>query len=218
MKFIDAILSNNSTDDHCREFVQQGGLDPLLKILGLPNLPVDCPLTISAQAVASVCKSILNLAHEPKVLRQGLLQLNDVLHILKPLYSQLDSSNGSKLLHELASATHLESAFNSASSTPLLHAMAAAHGYVLMFVHVCRTGQSEIRTLSLQHWGSEEGLEVLKGLAELYTSLVWESTLLLALCSDDAIPVDCDFGKEDMEKLNIPVFDRVIIKKYFYQF
>lgn len=204
-KFIDAILSNNSTDDHCREFVAQGGLVPLLKILGLPNLPVDCPVTHSAQAVASVCKSILNLAHEPKVLEQGLIQLDKVLQKLKPLYSNLHVPGGSKLLHELASASHLETAFSTASATPLLHAMGAAHGYVLMFVHVCRTGQNEIRSLSLQHWGSEEGLSVLKGLAELYTSLVWESTLLLALCSDDVIPSDCDFGSDDMEKLNVPV-------------
>lgn len=210
-KFIDAILSNNSTDDHCREFVAQGGLVPLLKILGLPNLPVDCPVTNSAQAVASVCKSILNLAHEPKVLEQGLLQLNEILSKLKPLYENLDLPGGSKLLHELANASHLESAFSTASATPLLHAMGAAHGYVLMFVHVCRSGQNEIRTLSLQHWGSEEGLSVLKGLAELYTSLVWESTLLLALCSDDVIPSDCDFGREDMEKLNIPL-DRVSLR------
>jgi E3 ubiquitin-protein ligase HUWE1 len=59
MKFVDAILSNNSTDDHCREFVVQGGLVPLLSILGLPNLPVDYPVITAAQAVASVCKSIL---------------------------------------------------------------------------------------------------------------------------------------------------------------
>lgn len=59
MKFVDAILSNNSTDDHCREFVNQGGLQPLLRILSLPNLPVDSPITASAQGVAAVCKSIL---------------------------------------------------------------------------------------------------------------------------------------------------------------
>ncbi|KRT79553.1 hypothetical protein AMK59_7881 [Oryctes borbonicus] len=204
-KFIDAILSNNSTDDHCKEFVNQDGLVPLLKILGLPNLPVDCPVTNSAQAVASVCKSILNLAHEPKVLEQGLAQLEEVLVKLKPLYSHLNIPGGSKLLHELANAPHLETAFSTESATPLLHAMGAAHGYVLMFVHVCRTSQNEIRTLSLQHWGSEKGILVLKGLAELYTSLVWESTLLLALCSDDVISSDCDFGRDDMEKLNIPV-------------
>lgn len=201
MKFIDAILSNNSTDDHCREFVNQGGLVPLLKILSLPNLPVDCPVTTSSQAVASVCKSILNLAHEPKVLKQGLSQLADVLETLKPLCSNINKPGGSILLHELASAPNLESAFSNPSATPLLHAMNAAHGYVLMFVHVCRTGQSDIRSLSLQHWGSEEGMNVLNVLAELYTSLVWESTLLLALCSDDIIPANCDFGKEDMDRL-----------------
>lgn len=62
MKFLEAILSNNSTDDHCREFVNSGGLKPLLSILALPNLPVtsfNSPITATAQAVASVCKSIL---------------------------------------------------------------------------------------------------------------------------------------------------------------
>lgn len=142
-------------------------------------------------------------------MKQGLLQLNGVLQTLKPLYTRSTTVNGSKLLRELTSAPKLETAFTTATSTPLLHAMSAAHGYVLMFVHVCRTGQNDIRTLSLQHWGSEEGLTVLKGLAELYTSLVWESTLLLALCSDDVIPSDCDFGREDMEKLNSAANEKV---------
>jgi E3 ubiquitin-protein ligase HUWE1 len=200
MKFIDAILSNNSTDDHCREFVQQGGLRPLLKILGLPNLPVNCPVTNPAQAVATVCKSILNLAHETNLFKEGLAQLSEVLEVLKPMYTKLDVPSGPKLLLELAGASNVENAFNNASVTPLLHAMGAAHGYIIMLVHVCRTGQSEIRNLSLQNWGSEEGLRVIKGLADLYTSLVWESTLLLAYCSEEYIP--SDFTREDIEKLN----------------
>ena len=28
-----------------------------------------------------------------------------------------------------------------------------------MFVHVCRTGQADIRTISVSHWGSELGLQ-----------------------------------------------------------
>ncbi|KAK0081548.1 hypothetical protein PV325_011960 [Microctonus aethiopoides] len=204
MKFVDAILSNNSTDDHCREFVAQKGLVPLLSILGLPNLPVDYPVAQAAQSVASVCKSILNLAHEPLVLKTGLLQLNEVLNLLKPLHSHMESPGGSVLLHEFASAPNFETAFTSDTATPLLHAMNAAHGYVVMFVHVCRTSQSEIRNLSMNHWGSDLGLTVLQGLSELYMSLVWESTLLLALCSDDSIPAGCDFGKEDMDKLIPP--------------
>jgi len=62
MKFLEAILSNNSTDDHCREFVNLSGLKSLLSCLALPNLPVtslNSPITATAQAVASVCKSIL---------------------------------------------------------------------------------------------------------------------------------------------------------------
>lgn len=214
MKFIDSILSNNSTDDHCREFCDKGGIVPLLKILGLPNLPVDCPVTNPAQAVATVCKSILNLAHEPFLFSHGLSQLRIILEVLKPLYAKTEIPGASKLLLELVSCPDLETAFSTDSATPLLHAMNAAHGYVIMFVHICRTGQTEIRNLSLQHWGSQEGLAVLQGLSELYTSLVWESTLLLAYCSDDLLPSDCDFTREDIEKLNA-FFDKVSSLSYF---
>jgi len=138
------------------------------------------------------------------VLKTGLSQLNEVLNLLKPLHTHTNSPSGSILLHELATAPNLETAFTSDTATPLLHAMNAAHGYVVMFVHVCRTSQSEIRNLSMNHWGSELGLTVLKGLSELYMSLVWESTLLLALCSEDIIPAGCEFGKEDMDKLMPP--------------
>lgn len=59
MKFVESILSNNTTDDHCQEFVSQKGLLPLVTILGLPNLPIDFPTSAACQAVAGVCKSIL---------------------------------------------------------------------------------------------------------------------------------------------------------------
>lgn len=84
MKFVDAILSNNSTDDHCREFVAQGGLQPLLRILSLPNLPVDSPITASAQAVAAVCKSIL-VSFMTFVLRFEYFRFRKKNHIFMPI-------------------------------------------------------------------------------------------------------------------------------------
>lgn len=221
MRFVDAILSNNSTDDHCREFVQQKGLVPLMGILGLPNLPVDFPVSPACQAVASVCKSILNLAHEAQVLQQGLSHLGAVLSSLEPLHRPLDPPGGSVLLEELLGALQATASATTTTEggegggpagvapptattqqqSPLLHAMAATHAYIVMFVHVCRTGQSEIRSISMSHWGSELGLSVLRGLSRLYTSLVWESTVLLALCNDAALPPGCPFGRHQLQRL-----------------
>ena len=59
MRFVDAILSNNSTDDHCQEFLRHNGLKPLFKILELPNLPPDFPSSPACYNVASVFKSLL---------------------------------------------------------------------------------------------------------------------------------------------------------------
>ena len=199
MKFVGAILSNNSTEDHCKEFVALGGLKYVVKLLSMPNLPADYAVTPAAQAVANVCKSILSLAREPKVLEEGLKELQQVLTRLEPLTDH--SSGKCVLLHELAMVPDLDNALYSYSATPLLHSMAATHGFVIMFVHVCRTGQSEMRNTSIFTWGSALGLDILQKLSKLYTSLVWESTLLLALCSDDVIPSDCDFGQQDLNLL-----------------
>ncbi|XP_054168845.1 E3 ubiquitin-protein ligase HUWE1-like isoform X3 [Oppia nitens] len=203
MRFVDAILSNNSTDDHCREFVKQNGLTPLLNILQLPNLPIDFSMSPACLSVASVCKSILNLAHERQVLTLGLNALNQVLEKLDLLHRPLDPPGGSVLLEELvlASGNINSDPFQTSSLTPLLHAMSAAHAYILMFVHVCRTGQSDIRNLSITHWGSKLGLTVLQGLSRLYTSLVWESTVLLALCSESSANANWQFGRHQLERL-----------------
>lgn len=51
------------------------------------------------------------------------------------------------LLRELANAGHVTDATLSARATPLLHALTAAHAYILMFVHTCRVGQ--VKTIHL---------------------------------------------------------------------
>lgn len=201
MKFVESILSNNTTDDHCQEFVSQKGLLPLVTILGLPNLPIDFPTSAACQAVAGVCKSILTLSHEPKVLQEGLLQLDSILSSLDPLHRPIEAPGGSVLLRELACAGNVADATLSAQATPLLHALTAAHAYIMMFVHTCRVGQSEIRAISVNQWGSQLGLNVLNKLSQLYCSLVWESTVLLSLCTPNSLPPGCEFGQADMLKL-----------------
>ena len=57
--FVDAILSNNSTDDHIKEFVTHGGLTPLLSLLSLPALPLNFPSSSACNSITSTCRSIL---------------------------------------------------------------------------------------------------------------------------------------------------------------
>ncbi len=57
--FLDAILSNNSTDDHMKEFINQGGMGPLLKLLALPVLPLDFPTSAACTAITGACRSIM---------------------------------------------------------------------------------------------------------------------------------------------------------------
>ena len=62
------------------------------------------------QSVGAVAKSVLNLAHEEQVLKQGLLHLDEVLKHLEPLHKPLEPPGGSVLLHELVSAPVLAEA------------------------------------------------------------------------------------------------------------
>ena len=81
------------------------------------------------------------LSHEPQVLKQGLLHLNEVLQSLEPLHKFLDPPGGSVLLRELVNAPNSTDATLSPQATPLLHSIAAAHAYITMFTHVCKVGQ-----------------------------------------------------------------------------
>lgn len=75
------------------------------------------------------------------MLQEGLLQLEAVLSALEPLHRPIEAPGGSVLLRELAGAGSVPDATLSAQATPLLHALTAAHAYIMMFVHTCRVGQ-----------------------------------------------------------------------------
>lgn len=61
--------------------------------------------------------------------------------------------------------------------------------------------QTDVRTISVNQWGSDLGQEVLRHLSHLYISLVWESIVLLALFTPGTLPEGCELGKLEREKL-----------------
>lgn len=184
MRFVDAILTNNSTDDHVREFLRQDGLTPLLRLMRLKNLPPDFPSTQACAGISNVCKSILALARDPKVVQEALKSLDDVLDELQILHKTPSTPGNSILLEEYG---HLASGFNQndpsslSSLAPLLHSMSAAHAYIVMFSCINRSNHLETRNICINHWGKDRGLEVLKKMSRLYLALLWESTVLSSL-------------------------------------
>ena len=197
MKFVEAILSNNSTDDHCKEFVKQKGLVPLLQILSLPNLPIDFPNSAACQSVAQVCKAILHLAREPQVIDQALNCLAEALSKCETLYyGYINSSkssaaaasplvDGSVLIRELAQAQNPLDACNWPLQTPLLHSISSIHSFIYLLITCGKINHNDVRNLTTSKWGGELGVRVLKDLCKLYMNLIWESSMLLWLCNEE---------------------------------
>lgn len=134
------------------------------------------------------------------MLEEGFKQLEQSLSTISKLYEPLDLPGGSVLLSELAKAVSdsvsITDAIGCATATPLLHALSSVQAYIKVFVHMCRFGQADLKQISLDQWGNDTGLSVLSELGKLYYSLVWEGTVLLALCSDnELIPPESGFAQ-----------------------
>jgi len=53
-----------------------------------------------------------------------------------------------------------------------------------------------LKEISLSQWSSQQGMEVLEQLGKLYYLILWEGTVLLAVCGDnDRLPAESDFGR-----------------------
>lgn len=75
------------------------------------------------------------------MLDKGLEKLHLVLLRLDVLDKTIDSPGSSVLLRELANSKNPVEAVSNCLETPILHDMTAVHSLIMMFIHVCRTGQ-----------------------------------------------------------------------------
>lgn len=61
--------------------------------------------------------------------------------------------------------------------------------------------QFEIRTLCINHWGSDEGIAVLKRLGQLYMFLIWETVVLETASQSDTSSDETNVFDKDLEML-----------------
>lgn len=59
VRFLDAILSQNNTDDHMQEFIRQGGLEPMLKLVAITPLVAEASYATANMAIVDTCRNIL---------------------------------------------------------------------------------------------------------------------------------------------------------------
>lgn len=212
MRFVEGVISNNTTDDHGKEFVKLGGLKPLLDILQMKNLPIDFPSSQACQCVAALCKSTLTLlVKDNKLIEMVITNLDVILNSLTDFYSNR-TYDGSLLIEELASAISSSStttpaitdpidAINQSSLTPILHQLSIVHSHISLLISLCKITQTEVRSILISFWGAETGIRVLKNLNKLCLTLIWESSILLSLCSSETNLIDQQFNKNDLLKL-----------------
>ncbi|CAF4114676.1 unnamed protein product, partial [Rotaria magnacalcarata] len=211
MRFVEGVISNNTTDDHGKEFVKLGGLKPLLDILQMKNLPIDFPSSQACQCVAALCKSTLTLlVKDNKLIEMIITNLDAILNSLADFYSNR-TYDGSLLIEELARAASSSAssnlpvdpmdAINQSSLTPILHQLSIVHSHISLLISLCKITQNEVRSILISFWGAETGIRVLKNLNKLCLTLIWESSILLSLCSSDTNMMDQQFNKNDLLQL-----------------
>ena len=210
MRFVEGVISNNTTDDHGKEFVRLGGLKPLLDILQMKNLPIDFPSSQACQCVAALCKATLSLlVKDNKLIEMVITNLDTILNSLTNFYSNR-TYDGSLLIEELSHAVSSSSnsttidpidAINQSSLTPILHQLSIVHSHISLLISLCKITQTEVRSILISFWGAETGIRVLKNLNKLCLTLIWESSILLSLCSSDTNIIDQQFNKNDLLKL-----------------
>ncbi|CAF1298860.1 unnamed protein product [Adineta ricciae] len=207
MRFVEGVISNNTTDDHGKEFVKLGGLKPLLDILQMRNLPIDFPSSQACQCVAALCKSTLTLlVKDNKLIEMVITNLDNILNSLTEFYSAR-TYDGSLLIEELARAVSSSTpidpidAINQSSLTPTLHRLSVVHSHISLLISLCKISQTDVRGILISFWGTETGLRVLRNLNKLCLTLIWESSILLSLCSSETNLIDQQFNKNDLLKL-----------------
>lgn len=133
--------------------------------------------------------------------------LDIILNSLTDFYSNR-TFEGSFLIEELTRAVSSSTtpidpmeAINQSALTPVLHQLSIVHSHISLLISLCKITQNEVRSILISFWGAEIGIRVLKNLNKLCLTLIWESSILLSLCSSDTNIIDQQFNKNDLLKL-----------------
>ena len=202
-KFLESMLSNNNTADHCKVFINEGGVPVLIQLVSLRALPIEFSSSTAANHIASVLRILLVLSKETSVLEAT---LNEILRWLDDFEKECDNApalttgSPSLLLRELVVINNQNREPN---SLPLMLALSNTHSFIWLFHHMCNNSMQEVRNICVTVLGSELGLKVIGKTARLCRFLIWEDTILTQLADLFEGIESNQLGYEDFIRLNI---------------
>lgn len=200
-KFLDSMLSNNNTPDHCKEFIQAGGVPVLLKLVTLRALPLEFPTSQAAQQIAQVLRVVFVLAKDMSVLKATVKVVKEWLdkyeeHSEMEL-PKLSIESPSLLLREYSYST--SDCQRDSQQMVVFQYTSKIYSFVALLQNMTNNVQNEARSICVNVWGSEIGLKVIAGFARVYRNLIWESTAMVDIIEDKK---DIEgFGRVDLDRM-----------------
>ena len=201
-KFLESMLSNNNTADHCKVFISEGGIPVLIQLVSLRALPIEFPSSTAASHIASVLRILLVLSKETNVLEAT---LKEILHWLEYFERECEKApeltNGSPslLLRELVV---INNESREANSMPMMLSLSNTHSFIWLFHHMCNNSMQEVRNICVTVLGGELGLQVISKMANLCRFLIWEDTILTQL-AESTDRLKSQLGYDDFAKLAV---------------
>ena len=200
-KFLDSMLSNNNTPDHCKEFIAAGGVPVLLKLVSLKSLPLDFPTSAAAQQVASVLRVVFVLSKDKSVLKATIDVVKEWLDKYDQYWQQESSKatieSPSLMLREYTDSTL--DPVRSSIEMPIFQLTSKIFGFVNLLQNMTSNVQNEARVICVKVWSSETSLKVLDGFAKLYRNLIWESSCMIEIM-EDKMEIE-GLGKADLDRI-----------------
>ena len=202
-KFLDSMLSNNKTPDHCKEFISAGGVQVLLKLDSLKSLPLDFPTSQAAQQVASVLRVVFVLSKDRSVLKASIDVVKEWLDKYEKYWEEESSktciASPSMMLREYTDSTLDPS--TASIEMPIFELTSEIFGFVNLLQNMTNNVQNEARAICVKVWSSDVGIKVMECLAKLYRNLIWESSCMIEIM-EDKMEIE-GLGKADLDRIVI---------------
>ena len=206
MRFLQTVFA--STTQHGEEFIRQKGLQALLRLYTMPNLPIDFANTSSCHYLSTTLWCLLKWTHDKSIYTNAFDRMKKTLFVGQRRiildYHEKESAY-SIILEDFINSYNSDKTFDSWMKTPFWRNLSHFHSYTNLLINLCRAEHSDhIRNLSAEQWNAPPGTNLVCALQEFRLILATEKDLIMAghyAVGDKELIAECDKVREQFEAI-----------------